>query len=524
MDTSHQRLDTLLTEACDRFSGQTALTSGTQSLTYAELAATASEMSVGLAAAGHRSGEPVLLSVGNRCADIPAQLAIWRAGGIVVPVHHGVPRTVLRETALRTGARLLVRPEQDRPADRVGRLDLPTHPAPRELDADQALVAFTSGSTGRPKGVVLSHRAFTAKLRAIAQVLPFRSGDRAVQVLQLNFTFGQWTSLLTLATGGTLELVEQFGAASVLRRLAERSVQRIAVVPSMLRLINRELDAPGTGPSLRTALREAGSPALWITGGEPLPAGLGRRLRAALPGTGIADVYGLSETSTSDFILTPDQYEAGAGTIGRPGPGVEFRIVPDEGLDAAAPGVTGELCLRTPYLMTGYLDDPSATAEATAGGWLRTGDLATVREADGLVRLVGRKKQLISRGGVKIAPLEVENVYSRHPDCGGCLAVGVPDPMLGERVHLLFVPAVGSNPTEDELRAYGRERLEEYKAPERVHLVAELPLGRTGKADRAAAAHLAEAAHLADTVRPAGTMHPAGTAAPIPAAEPQVTR
>ncbi|MEV6394685.1 AMP-binding protein [Streptomyces sp. NPDC051907] len=496
MDTDHhQRLDTLLTDACARFAEETALTDGVRSLTYGELAANAAALRTALAAAGHRAAEPVLLCVGNRCADFAAQLALWQARGIVVPVHHGAPESVVRETALRTGARLLLRSDEERPDARIVRLDLPERAAPRELDADQALVAFTSGSTGRPKGVVLSHRALTAKLRAIAHVLPFRAGDQALQVLQLNFTFGQWTSLLTLATGGTLHLLPRFRAADVLRRLADRPVDRIAVVPSMLRLINRELSTPGDGPALRSALREAGSPALWITGGEPLLAGLGARLRAALPDSGIADVYGLSETSTSDFIVAPDQYEAAAGTIGRPSPGVEFRIASGDGPPRPpVPGAVGELCLRTPYLMTGYLDDPSATADATADGWLRTGDLATVRSSDGLVQLVGREKQLISRGGAKIAPLEVEHPYARHPACGGCVAVGVPDPMLGERVHLVFVPTPGARPTEDELIAFGREHLEAYKVPERVHLVAELPLGRTGKTDRDAAAGLAAAA------------------------------
>ncbi|MFF7992025.1 class I adenylate-forming enzyme family protein [Kitasatospora xanthocidica] len=501
MDTDHERLDTLLTSACARFAGQPAVTDGTRSLTYAELAAEAADLRAELASAGHRAARPVLVRVGNRSADLAAQLAVWQARGTVVPVHHGTPDAVLRETARRVGARLVLDPAHPAGA-RVRRPDPAPVAVPARLDAEQALVAFTSGSTGRPKGVVLSHRAFTAKLRAIAQVLPFRPGDRARQVLQLNFTFGQWTSLLTLATGGTLQLVPRFEAAAVLRGLAEEPAERIAVVPSMLRLIDRELSTPGTGPALREALRAAGSPGVWITGGEPLPAGLGRRLRQALPDSGIADVYGLSETSTSDFILTPNQYESGAGTIGRPSPGVEFRIAADDGPPLPpVPGVVGELCLRTPYLMTGYLDEPAATDAATEGGWLRTKDLATVRVSDGMVELVGRKQQLISRGGIKIAPLEVERPYARHPSCGGCVAVGVPDPMLGERVHLLFVAVPDTSPTEEELRAHGRRHLAPYQVPERVHLVAELPLGRTGKTDRTAAAALAAAVSVGAGVR-----------------------
>ncbi|MEU6312344.1 fatty acid--CoA ligase family protein [Streptomyces sp. NPDC047014] len=498
MTTDHERLDTLLTSACARFAHRPALTDATRTLTYAELAAEADTLRTELASAGHHPGEPVLVRVGNRGGDLAAQLAVWRARGTVVPVHLGTPDTMMRESAGRTGARLVL--DADGPLG-VRVRDIVPAPArtPRELGSEQALVAFTSGTTGRPKGVVLSHRALTGKLRAIDRVLPFRPGEEALQVLQLHFTFGQWTSLLTLATGGTLHLLPRFDAPAVLRRLAAERADRIAVVPSMLRMVDRELNTPGTGPELREALRASGGPGTWITGGEPLPSGLGHRLRAALPGSGIADVYGLSETSTSDFILTPDRYDAAAGTIGRPSPGVEFRIATGDGPPLpAVPGSTGELCLRTPFLMTGYLDDPAATRAAMDGDWLRTGDLAVVRPADGMVELVGRKKQLLCRGGIKFAPLEVERPYALHPATAGCLAVGVPDPMLGERVHLVFVAAPGTSPTEEELRAHGRRHLQPYQVPERVHFVAELPLGRTGKTDRAAAARLAAAA-------PAGT-------------------
>ncbi|MGW6412495.1 class I adenylate-forming enzyme family protein [Streptomyces vinaceus] len=494
MTTDHERLGDLLDGACTRFADQPALTGGGRTLTYTALAAEAAQLRAALAAAGHRTAGAVLVRVGNEPTDLAAQLAVWQSGGVVVPLHRSSPDTVLRETAERTGARLVLDGARSA-GNHVRPTGAAPDRAPLELDAAQALVAFTSGTTGRPKGVVLSHRALSTKLRAIARVLPFRPGDQALQVLQLNFTFGQWTSLLTLATGGTLHLLPRFDAPAVLRRLAAERADRIAVVPSMLRLVDRELSTPGTGAELRAALRASGGPGTWITGGEPLPAGLGRRLRAALPGSGIADVYGLSETSTSDFILTPDRYDAAAGTIGRPSPGVEFRIATGDGPPRPpVPGTAGELCLRTPHLMTGYLDDPASTRAALDGDWLRTGDLASVRPADGMVELVGRKKQLISRGGIKIAPLEVERPYALHPASAGCLAVGVPDTMLGERVHLVFVAAPGTSPTEEELRAHGRRHLEPYQVPERIHFVAELPLGRTGKTDRAAAARLAASA------------------------------
>ncbi|MFD9267731.1 class I adenylate-forming enzyme family protein [Streptomyces goshikiensis] len=519
-----QRLDALLERACARFADRVALDDGEDVLGYRDLGERGRALAAALTSAGLRRGEPVLVAVDNRCGDLVCELGAWSAGAVVVPVHRDSPALVLRATAERVGARLLLGDPRHRPAaweDATGPAGHPwisgivQDPAagapgapggppvppvpPAELDAEQALVVFTSGSTGRPKGVVLSHRALHTKLRAIARTLPFGEGQTALHLLHLNFSFGQWTSLLTLATGGTLLLTPRFRARQVLELLARRTVDRTAVVPSMLRLIRRELDSPD-GTALAARLAAAGSPGTWICGGEPLPAGLGRGMRALLPHAGIADVFGLSESATSDFILTPDRYDEEAGTIGRPSPGVEYRIMPVDGAPAAEAGAeaetgtAGELWLRTPHLMTGYLDDPAATAATMAGRWLRTGDLARHRPLDGRVELVGRAKQLIVRGGAKISPLEVEAAYADHPDCAACVAVGVPDALLGERLHLLFVPRAGRMPAEEELRAHGRLRLEAHKVPERVHRVEQPPLGRTGKTDRAAAARLAEAA------------------------------
>ncbi|WP_263164393.1 class I adenylate-forming enzyme family protein [Streptomyces sp. SCSIO ZS0520] len=513
------RLDHMLADACARFGSQEALDDGTRRLTFRELAQDADRLHAELTAAGHEPGRPVLVAVSNRAEDLVCHFAAWKARAAVVPVHRSSPVSAVLTTARRTGARLLLgapshhppaweeftplpapagtepaRTDSARPTAAWLRAQGGASPAalqdaapPEELDGDQALVVFTSGSTGQPKGVVLSHAAFAGKLAAIQEVLPFSPGSRTTQVLQLNFSFAQWTALLTLAHGGSLRLLPRFDAERVREVLASSRTDRIAMVPSMLRLLARALDA---SPSPRELPAEQGSPGLIIAGGEPLSAGLGRRLRELLPHTRLADVYGLSETSTSDFILTPEAYDKGAGTIGSPSPQVSFRIADEEGKECPA-GETGDLWIRTPYVMTGYLGDPRETREAFTDGWLRTGDLARLRPGDGLVELGGRTKQLISRGGIKISPLEIENCYASHPACTECLAVGVPDPDLGERTHLLVVRGSRPVPPRGELRAWGRERLEPYKLPDQVHTVDELPLGRTGKADRLAARQLA---------------------------------
>jgi long-chain acyl-CoA synthetase len=159
-----------------------------------------------------------------------------------------------------------------------------------------------------------------------------------------------------------------------------------------------------------------------------------------------------------------------AGCIGRPSPGVRYRIAGDD----------GELQISSPYLMSGYLDEPAL--EPIREGWLATGDLARERDP-GVVEIVGRKKELIYRGGNKIAPLEIEFACSAHPKVAAALAVGRPDERLGQRIHVLVLPRDASL-TPKELRAFLSERLEKYKHPDVLYFAAELPAGRTGKADR----------------------------------------
>ncbi|MDI5963965.1 fatty acid--CoA ligase family protein [Streptomyces sp. SL13] len=480
------RLERFVLAAGERYGGEVAIRAADGETTYAALAEATAEN--GRRLTGVR-GRAVLVAVGNTRDDLAAIAGVWAAGGVAVPVARSSPLPVMREIADRTGSEVLVT-GGPLPAEWRGALGAgPVHAilrdtalkVPAELDRNQAFVAFTSGSTGRSKGVVVPHRAFAEKLAAIQSVLPFAPGETTLQPLQLHFAFCHWTSLLTLATGGTVHLVERFAARQVLENLA-RPVARIPVVPTMLRLILREVQEAPDGADLAAACAAAGSPTTWIAGGEPLPSGLGRRFRELFPHAGIADVFGLSETSTSDFILTPDRYDACAGTLGdRPSPGVEARVARPDG-STCGEGEPGELLLRTPYLMTGYLDDPETTAAAMSGSWFRTGDLAEWTP-QGRLRLVGRTKNLIVRGGIKVAPLEIEAVYSGYPGCHGALAVGLADPVLGERIHLIMA-VTGESPDISALRDWGRRHLDRGKLPDVVHRVDSLPLGRTGKVDR----------------------------------------
>jgi long-chain acyl-CoA synthetase len=428
--------------------------------TYAALDRAAAGIARALAVRGIGADEPVAVRVGNRALDLAGFLGIWRAGGVAVPVHRTTPERVTAELLRRSGARFLVEGAEVLTPDPAQGA-----PLPRRLLAGAAFVIFTSGTTGTPKGVVLTHAAFAGKLSTIDGVFPFTAATRMLLLLQLTFSFGQWVSLLTLHRGGTLVLHEKFEAERALAALAEERIDRLGIVPTMMRAMLPALAG--------AAIARDRVPRLFMAGGETMAAGLSRAWRAALPQAALADIYGLTETGTCDFFLPPADQDRYPGTIGTPMPRVEFAIQ------------DGELAIKTPFIMAGYLDAPDLTAAAFRDGHFRTGDLAEIT-AEGRVRLVGRAKELIHRAGNKVSPLEVERVFLEHPDVAEALATGLPDPRLGEAIHLLIVPAPGADARPAELRAWAAERLDRYKLPDAIHLGAAIPLGRTGKADRAA--------------------------------------
>ena len=175
----------------------------------------------------------------------------------------------------------------------------------------------------------------------------------------------------------------------------------------------------------------------------------------------IFDLFGLTETGSCDFCATSDDGASANGTIGRPTEGVAFRIAAAP--DLALPGGAGELQICTPAQMLGYLDDLLLTEKAFEGGYFKTGDLALLRE-DGYVQLVGRSKDIVSRAGNKIGPLEIENLFARHEAVAAALAFGMPDERLGESLHLMIVRR-DPRLSESDLREWARERIERFKLP-----------------------------------------------------------
>jgi acyl-CoA synthetase (AMP-forming)/AMP-acid ligase II len=462
------RLDALLFDACARFAAAPALEDVACRLSYSELATAAQKVAESLRTQGITADEPVLVAISNAPQNIADFLGVWAAGGVVVPVSRDAPVAAVEATRAAAKARLMAR---DGSVSRVG--DQP--PPERPLLKDAALVIFTSGSTGAPKGVVIGHNAFARKLLEIDSNLNFSAQTRSLLVLQITFIFGIWVTLLTLLKGGSVFMCLRFDAATLIDDLAAQRITDAAFVPTMLRKLLATDAAVSSPRRAKLALARV------HTGGEPFSPALGRRIGELFPSASITDIYGLTETASSDFFISGPKGMDFPSGIGRISKSERFRIADAQGREVP-PGEAGELQILTPFIMNGYLDQPELTRVAFAGGYFRTGDMARLK-SDGTPELVGRSKDLIVRGGAKVSPLELDGVLAQHPAIAAALTVGVADEMAGERIHVLVVPRAAPI-DEKELRRWVAERVEAYKRPDVYHFGAELPLGRTGKVDR----------------------------------------
>jgi acyl-CoA synthetase (AMP-forming)/AMP-acid ligase II len=280
------------------------------------------------------------------------------------------------------------------------------------------------------------------------------------------------TTTTALYAGGTVEIHRKFDAADVLDTIEQRGITNVWLAPSM---VNSLLAHPTLFGRDLSGLR------LVIDGGEKMPLPLIERLLRAFPGAWFADAFGMTETVSGDTFLDPEHTVSKLGSVGRPCQYLELEIWDEHGAPVSA-GEKGEIVLRGPKVFAGYWRDPDATAAAfTADGFVRTGDLGWVDE-DGYLRVTGRKKDLIIRGGHNIYPAKIENLAMQHQAVERAAVVPVPDERLGEKVCLAVMPRQGSSIRPDELLAHlDASGLSHYDMPEYFLELKEIPLTASGK-------------------------------------------
>ncbi|QCQ90032.1 class I adenylate-forming enzyme family protein [Rhodococcus sp. SGAir0479] len=355
---------------------------------------------------------------------------------------------------------------------------------------DPAVILYTSGTSGRPKGAVHSHRnllsvieyhRYSDALAAAFSGNPVSDGPSDLRYLLTSplFHIASLHNLVVprLATGSAVVIHQgSFDADRVLALIEREKVTNWGAVPTMAgRLLEHE-DVTRYDTSSLTAFALASAPS------SP---GFQQRLREKLPfaANALVDSYGLTECSTAISVATPMDLQAFPGTLGRPIIGVAVEIRDPFG-EPVPDGTEGEICVRSPYVMLGYWENDAATADAIrAGRWLHTGDFGVIE--NGMVRLTGRRSDLILRGGENVYPVEIEQCLDEHPAVAECAVVGVDHPDLGQEVAAVVVPRPGTTVTEDELRAFAADRLAYFKVPTRWRITEEpLPRNATGKTMR----------------------------------------
>lgn len=479
-----------------------ALVTRRQRVTYGELRAAVAGLRGALVARGVGPGDRVAIVCGNNHYFVYSWLAALGAGAVVVPLNPASPSAELERELADTAARVVVVGPAGRDAyagvDPLAvsvehvlvpagvRLDGAESiepllrggdgPAPvvERAPDDVALAMFTAGTSGAPKAAMLTHRNLLSNIEQsqAVEARRVRADDVLLGVLPLFHIFGLNVVLdQALYAGASVVLAERFDPADALALVGEAGVTILAGAPPMF---VAWATMPGADPSALASVRLAAS------GAAKLPEEVGRAFEARF-GVRLHEGYGLTEASP--VVTSSVGGEVRYGSIGVPLPGVELRLVDDDGEDALE-GDPGEIWVRGPNVFAGYLDDPEATARVlTPDGWLRTGDIA-VADADGWLWLVDRHKDLIIVSGFNVYPAEVEEVLTRHPSIADAAVVGEPDPYSGEKVKAFVVPKPGAYLEEDEVIAFVGDRLARYKCPATIEVVDEIPRNTGGKALR----------------------------------------
>jgi malonyl-CoA/methylmalonyl-CoA synthetase len=448
--------------------GEPALRVGDAALSYARLRDAAGAVAHRVAGA-----ERVGVWAESRLEACVAIVGALAAGAVVVPLNPKLGESELRHVLEDSRPDLIL----GGPLNGSSRVDLDDRAElPRdELDPEHpAFIVYTSGTTGLPKGAILPRRSVASNLDALAEAWEWTADDRLTHSLPLFHVHGLVLGVLgPLRLGGELRHLGRFDTDALVGAL-EDGATMVFGVPTMYHRLAEQARAD---ERLASAL---GRPRLLVSGSAPLPAPDFERVRE-LTGQQIVERYGMTETLMNTAVRASG--ERRPGYVGEPLPGVELRLVADDGTDVAVSDdeTIGEIAVRGPNLFTGYLNRSDATAETMRDGWFHTGDIGTRTEA-GYFRIVGRRSiDLIKTGGYRVGAAEVETALLGHPAVDEAAVLGAADPDLGERIVAFVVAGNGHAPAADELIDHVAGQLAPHKRPRDVRFVDSLPRNAMGK-------------------------------------------
>jgi acyl-CoA synthetase (AMP-forming)/AMP-acid ligase II len=490
-----------LVDAAGReYAEREALVDGDVRLTFAALASRVREAGTAYVAAGVRPDDRVGLWAPNSVDWVIAALGLLAAGGVLVPINTRFKGEEAAYLLKKTRATALVSAGEFLGTDyvallRASEVDLPhldTHVVLDEKAPDETLawpdflaagdasidlpdskpddlsdIIFTSGTTGLPKGVMVTHAQTVRVFETWSDIVGLVEGDRYLVVNPFFHTFGYKAGILAcLMRGATIVPEPVFDVDRVLARIGE---EQISVIPGPPTLYQSILDHPKRDAHDLSSLRLA------VTGAAVVPVVLVERMRDELSFSTVLTAYGLTEaTGTVTMCRRDDDPETIATTSGRAIPDTEVRI-------DATEGDPGEVLVRGYNVMLGYFEDDEETAKAVdSDGWLHTGDIG-VMDDRGNVRITDRIKDMFVVGGFNAYPAEIEQVLARHPGVSDVAVVGVVDERLGEVGRAFVVPRPGSTIDADEVVAWCRDNMANYKVPRSVVVVDALPRNASGK-------------------------------------------
>lgn len=487
-------------------------------LSFADLRTRADQVAAALIDAGVQHGDRVAIWAPNCWEWVVALLGLQSAGAVLVPLNTRYKGYEAADILRRSGARLLFTVEGFLDNDYVSMLrsdevgDLPqlerivllrdTGAVPDQVvtladfidgvpsdgtgDAmsvvDQRVAAltgddmsdllFTSGTTGAPKGAMLTHSQTLRAFGDWGDIVGLRSDDRYLVISPFFHAFGYKAGIISaMIAGCTLVPVATFDVAAVIGLI---ETERISVIPGAPTIYQTLLNDPTFDVARARSLRLA------VTGAAVVPVELVRAMREELGFEAVLTAYGMTEAcGIATTCRRGDPVETIASTSGRAYPGVEVKVVGDDGSTLPA-GEAGEVLVRGYNVMRGYLDDPAKTAETIVDGWLHTGDVG-VMDDDGYLRITDRLKDMFIVGGFNAYPAEIEQLLLAHPAIAQVAVIGVPDERMGEVGHAFVVPRHDTKVDPDEVIAWSRERFANFKVPRRVHVVDALPLNASGK-------------------------------------------